>query len=156
MNLSFSTYVSGSSVQVCRFNCPEPVCGDIGSSGGPIAADLPSLQLAASPSSASAAYASPNQRSFQVDPRLPSRPAGLVMDEDALDQLRAPSTAAQQALAAAAQQYIAGIVLHCLYEIYRDYPRPPSLWSCTRNILIVHRETLTQYITFKRGGEGSL
>jgi hypothetical protein len=114
-------------VQVCRFNCPEPVCGDIGSSGGPIAADLPSLQLAASPSSASAAYASPNQRSFQVDPRLPSRPAGLVMDEDALDQLRAPSTAAQQALAAAAQQYIAGSTTLLIRDIQRLPTTPFSL-----------------------------
>jgi hypothetical protein len=31
-------------------------------------------------------------------------------------------------------------------EIYRDYPRPPS----QKNILTVHRETPTQYITFKR------
>jgi hypothetical protein len=93
-------------VQVCRFNCPEPVCGDLGS--GP-AADLPGLQLPAA--AASSPYA--NQRSFQVDPRLPSRPAGLVMDEDALDQLRAPSTAAQQALAAAGlQQLVAGRDIH--------------------------------------------
>jgi hypothetical protein len=28
------------------------------------------------------------------------------------------------------------------------------LWYCARNILTVHRETLTQYITFKRGGRG--
>ncbi len=41
-------------------------------------------------------------------------------------------------------------------EIYRDYPRPPSPQCCARNILTVHRETLTEYITFKRGGEGSL
>ncbi len=39
-------------------------------------------------------------------------------------------------------------------QIYRDYPRPPSLWCCARNILTVHRETLTQYITFKRGWRG--
>ncbi len=37
-------------------------------------------------------------------------------------------------------------------EIYRNYPRPPSLQCCARNILTVHRETLSQYITFKRGG----
>ena len=93
-------------VQVCRFNCPEPVCGDVGGGVAAVAADLPGLQLAAAPP---ASYTGPNQRSFQVDPRLPSRPAGLVMDEDALDQLRAPSTAAQQALAAAGlQQFVAG------------------------------------------------
>jgi hypothetical protein len=38
-------------------------------------------------------------------------------------------------------------------EIYRDYPRPPSLEFCARNILTVLRETLKQYITFNRGGE---
>ena len=93
-------------VQVCRFNCPEPVCGDVGGGVAAVAADLPGLQLAAAPP---ASYTGPNQRSFQVDPRLPSRPAGLVMDEDALDQLRAPSTAAQQALAAAGlHQFVAG------------------------------------------------
>jgi hypothetical protein len=37
-------------------------------------------------------------------------------------------------------------------EIYRDYPRHPSLSCCTMNILTVLRETLTQYITFNRGG----
>ncbi len=39
-------------------------------------------------------------------------------------------------------------------EIYRDYPRPPSLQSCARSILTVYRETLKQYITFKRGERG--
>ncbi len=34
-------------------------------------------------------------------------------------------------------------------EMYRDSP-PPSLWCCARNILTVQRETLTQYIIFKR------
>ncbi len=40
----------------------------------------------------------------------------------------------------------------------RDYPRPPSLKCCARNILTVHRETLTQYCTlhFIEGGEGGL
>jgi hypothetical protein len=83
-------------------------------------ADLPGLQLSAAPAAAIAAtYVNPNQRSFQVDPRLPSRPAGLVMDEESLDQLRAPNTAAaqlalaagQQGLTAAGLQFVAGIVL---------------------------------------------
>jgi hypothetical protein len=34
------------------------------------------------------------------------------------------------------------------------HARPPSVYRCTRNILTFHRETLTQYITFKRGGRG--
>ncbi len=41
-------------------------------------------------------------------------------------------------------------------EYLSQCPWPPSLWCCTRIILTVHRETLTQYITFKRGGDGSL
>jgi hypothetical protein len=32
-------------------------------------------------------------------------------------------------------------------QIYRDYPQPPSLQCCARNILTVLRETLTQYIS---------
>jgi hypothetical protein len=39
-------------------------------------------------------------------------------------------------------------------EIYREYPRPPLLLCCARNILTVNRETLIKYITFKRGGRG--
>ncbi len=41
-------------------------------------------------------------------------------------------------------------------KIYRNYPRPPSLECCARNIVTVHRETFTQYIHLKEGGEGSL
>lgn len=63
-------------IQVCRYNCPDPVCGG-GEAGG---STLPASQD----------YSSPNQRVFNVDPRVPGRPAGLTMDEDALDQLRAP------------------------------------------------------------------
>jgi hypothetical protein len=39
--------------------------------------------------------------------------------------------------------------------IQRFPRRPPSLYCCARNILTLHRETLTQYITLhlKRGGE---
>ncbi len=44
-----------------------------------------------------------------------------------------------------------------LPEIYRDHPRPSSLWCCARNILNALRETLTQYIKFNReGGEESV
>ncbi len=39
-------------------------------------------------------------------------------------------------------------------DIHRDYQRPPFLWGCTRNILTLRRETLTQYITVNRGGSG--
>ena len=40
-------------------------------------------------------------------------------------------------------------------EIYSEITHDPLLLSgATRNILTVHRETLTEYITFKRGGTG--
>jgi hypothetical protein len=39
-------------------------------------------------------------------------------------------------------------ILNMQPEIYRDYPSP-LLFSVN-----IHRETLTQYITFKRGGRG--
>jgi hypothetical protein len=40
---------------------------------------------------------------------------------------------------------------------FLSFPRPSSLQCCARNILTVHRETLTQYIIhLKEGGEGSL
>jgi hypothetical protein len=38
----------------------------------------------------------------------------------------------------------------------RDYPQPPSLKCSARNFLTVLREALKQYITFNRGGGGSL
>ncbi len=49
-------------------------------------------------------------------------------------------------------------IQHCLPEIYRGYPRPrpPPLTCCARNIFTVYRDTLTQYITLKEVGEGSL
>jgi hypothetical protein len=37
-------------------------------------------------------------------------------------------------------------------EMYREYPRPPSLECSARNMLTVLRETLTQHITCIRGG----
>ncbi len=49
------------------------------------------------------------------------------------------------------------MLLEWLAQRYTEFTqKPPSLYCCARNILTVHRETLTQYITFKRGGEGSL
>ncbi len=40
--------------------------------------------------------------------------------------------------------------------MYRDY-QGPLLFSVAKGIFFtVHRETLTQYITLKEGGEGSL
>ncbi len=37
-------------------------------------------------------------------------------------------------------------------ELYRGYPRPPSLLCWARNILTVLKEALMQYITFIEGG----
>ncbi len=46
------------------------------------------------------------------------------------------------------------VALRMLSEIYRDYPRPPSLGVAQGMFLTVLRGTLTQYIKFKRGGRG--
>ena len=67
-------------IQVCRFNCPDPVCG-----GG----DIPTPDPVVSNAPASTNYAGPNERSFHVDPRV-ARPAGLVIGEDQFDQLLSP------------------------------------------------------------------
>ena len=79
-------------IQVCRYNCPDPVCGDAatgGAAGGVLAQyngpNPPSVQPAEN------SYSNPNQRVFNVDPRNQPRPAGLVISEDALDQYTAPS-----------------------------------------------------------------
>merc|ERR1712106_21319 len=67
-------------IQVCRYNCPDPVCG----------ADSVSNSVfpgAQSPDT----YASPNQRLYNVNPRVPSRPQGLIQEENSVDQLNAPN-----------------------------------------------------------------
>jgi len=78
-------------IQVCRYNCPDPVCGD--STGGASAGVLASYNGPNPPSiqPAGNSYSNPNQRVFNVDPRNQPRPAGLVISEDALDQYTAPS-----------------------------------------------------------------
>jgi len=77
-------------IQVCRYNCPDPVCGDAATGGSVLASyngpNPPNLQSGVSRNS----YTNPNQRVFNVDPRQP-RPAGLVISEEALDQYTAPS-----------------------------------------------------------------
>merc|ERR1719193_1734216 len=55
-------------IQVCRFNCPDPVCSN---------SDVPDI------------FSTQDNARFSVDPRSP-RPAGLVIGEEELDQLRAP------------------------------------------------------------------
>ncbi len=42
----------------------------------------------------------------------------------------------------------------CFAQRYTEITHEPLLFSFAQGILTVHRETLTQYITFKRGGRG--
>ena len=74
-------------IQVCRYNCPDPVCGD-------------SLQdksaapgsFYSGPAPPNTVFNNPNQRLFKVDPRKNGpRPAGLVISESELDQYTAPA-----------------------------------------------------------------
>ena len=70
-------------IQVCRYNCPDPVCGNgVDTSNFPAAAATGAIP----PQD----YNGPNRRTFNVDPRVP-RPAGLTIDEQSLDQLGAPT-----------------------------------------------------------------
>ena len=80
-------------IQVCRYNCPDPVCG-----GGDQGLDLGAF--ASGPSPAKALGSSPNQRvfsvdnrrNFHVDPRVHvPAPQGLVISEDDLDKYTAPA-----------------------------------------------------------------
>ena len=73
-------------IQVCRYNCPDPVCGGSPDSfaAPPVAAVVGNT---ATPPQNS--YNGPNRRNYNVDPRVP-RPAGLTIDEKSLDQLGAP------------------------------------------------------------------
>jgi len=80
-------------IQVCRYNCPDPVCGDSAGAGAAGAGVLASYNGPNPPSALPAgnSYSNPNQRIFNVDPRNQPRPAGLVISEEALDQYTAPS-----------------------------------------------------------------
>jgi hypothetical protein len=85
------------STQVCRYNCPDPVCGGAGPSAVPTASY-------SGPSPPAGAYSSPNQRIdlnnrvYNVDPRNPGGPrtAGLTIDEASLDQYSAPNKVAKE------------------------------------------------------------
>jgi len=78
-------------IQVCRYNCPDPVCGD--SNPGVIST---STYTGPSPPSGYSANQriDLNNRVYNVDPRNPGgpRPAGLIMDDATLDKLSAPKT----------------------------------------------------------------
>ena len=82
---------SNNFTQVCRYNCPDPVCGD--SNPGVIST---STYNGPSPPSGYSANQriDLNNRVYNVDPRNPGgpRPAGLIMDDATLDKLSAPKT----------------------------------------------------------------
>ena len=82
---------SNNFTQVCRYNCPDPVCGD--SNPGVIST---STYTGPSPPSGYSANQriDLNNRVYNVDPRNPGgpRPAGLIMDDATLDKLSAPKT----------------------------------------------------------------
>ena len=85
-------------IQVCRYNCPDPVCGT-GESVLDASGLLGSFSSGPSPpktlSSLNNVLNNPNQRLFKVDPRKNGpRPAGLVISEAELDQYTAPQPAA--------------------------------------------------------------
>jgi len=88
-------------IQVCRYNCPDPVCGS-GSQGLDIAAfagaggpSPPRTQAnpfnSENPFNNQRVFQVDNRRNFNVDPRqhVPS-PQGLVISEDELDKYTAP------------------------------------------------------------------
>ena len=82
-------------IQVCRYNCPDPVCGagdqglDLGAfASGP----SPSKTIGTSPNQR--VFSVDNRRNFHVDPRVhvpAPQPAGLVISEDELDKYTAPA-----------------------------------------------------------------
>jgi hypothetical protein len=81
-------------IQVCRYNCPDPVCGD--SSPGVVSTSTyngPSPPVGYSANQ----RIDLNNRVYNVDPRNPGGPrtAGLTMDDATLDKLSAPKTEAK-------------------------------------------------------------
>ena len=80
-------------IQVCRYNCPDPVCGagdqglDLGAfASGP----SPAKTLGNSPNQR--VFSVDNRRNFHVDPRVHvPAPQGLVISEDDLDKYTAPA-----------------------------------------------------------------
>lgn len=79
-------------IQVCRYNCPDPVCGDGGPGAIPTSTYTgPSPPATYSNSRIDLGTAGLNNQVFQVDPRNPGpRTAGLVQDEATIDQFSAP------------------------------------------------------------------
>ena len=84
-------------IQVCRYNCPDPVCGT-GEAVLDASGLLGSFSSGPAPpktlNNLNTVFNNPNQRLFKVDPRKNGpRPAGLVISEEQLDQYTAPAPA---------------------------------------------------------------
>jgi len=82
-------------IQVCRYNCPDPVCGD----SGPGVVSTSTYNGPSPPVGYSANQRIDlNNRVYNVDPRNPGGPrtAGLIMDDATLDKLSAPKTEAKK------------------------------------------------------------
>ena len=95
LNSSCSTSVRDSFSQVCRYNCPDPVCGD----SGPGVVSTSTYNGPSPPVGYSANQRIDlNNRVYNVDPRNPGGPrtAGLIMDDATLDKLSAPKTEAKK------------------------------------------------------------
>ena len=94
LNSSCSTSIRDSFPQVCRYNCPDPVCGD----SGPGVVSTSTYNGPSPPVGYSANQRIDlNNRVYNVDPRNPGGPrtAGLIMDDATLDKLSAPKTEAK-------------------------------------------------------------
>ena len=111
-------------IQVCRYNCPDPVCG-AGSQGLDITAfagaQNPPPQTPNNPFNNQRVFSVDNRRNFNVDPRqhVP-KPAGLVISEDELDKYTAPAQPAPSKLPPPRAQGPE--------RAPRGPPRPPSLF----------------------------
>jgi len=90
-------------IQVCRYNCPDPVCGaesqglDLGAFASNTGASVQPQTPNNNPFNNQRVFSVDNRRHFNVDPRQQVQaprqviPAGLVMDEDELDKYTAPA-----------------------------------------------------------------
>ena len=84
-------------IQVCRYNCPDPVCGtgeSVLDASGLLGSFSSGPNPPKTPNNLNTVFNNPNQRLFKVDPRKNGpRPAGLVISEEELDQYTAPAPA---------------------------------------------------------------
>ena len=84
-------------IQVCRYNCPDPVCGtgeSVLDASGLLGSFSSGPNPPKTPNTLNSLLNKPQQRLFKVDPRKNGpRPAGLVISEADLDQYTAPAPA---------------------------------------------------------------